>query len=161
MLALETRTGAGWTAAATGVAGPDGGFRIKVPAGPSRSLAVAFRASPLARELSCSNVVQVRVPARVTVSAKRSSKRRYRISGRLLGGFVPARGKVVELQAYERGKWRSFGSARSSASGRYAYTYKFRAESLGRRFQLRARVRADAAYPFSLGYSKVLRVRVR
>lgn len=44
---------------------------------------------------------------------------------------------------------------------RYAHTYKFRAESSGRSFRLRARVRADAAYPFSLGYSKVVRVRVR
>jgi hypothetical protein len=90
-----------------------------VPAGPSRSLRVAFRESALARELSCSNVLQVRVPARVTLSAKRSAERRYRISGRLLGGFVPARGKLVELQAHERGKWRTFGSARSRASGRY------------------------------------------
>jgi hypothetical protein len=161
VLSLDARTGAGWAAATSGVAGADGTFRLKVPAGPSRSLRVAFRASPLARELSCSNVLQVRVPARVTLTAKRSAKRRYRISGRLLGGFIPARGKLVELQAYERGKWRSFGSARSGASGRYAYRYTFRAESIGRRFRLRARVRADSNYPFSLGYSKVLRVRVR
>jgi hypothetical protein len=159
--ALETRTGAGWAAAATGVAGADGTFRITVPAGPSRSLRVAYRASPLARELTCSNVVAVKVPARATLSVTRSATRRYRISGRLVGGFVPARGKLVELQAYERGKWRTFGSARSSASGRYAYTYRFRAESVGRTFRMRARVRADAAYPFSLGYSKVVRVRVR
>ena len=161
LLALENRMRAGWAAAATGVADPDGNFRIKVPAGPSRSLRVAYRPSPLARELTCSSVLRVKVPARVTLSAKRGAKRRYRISGRLLGGFVPARGKLVELQAYERGKWRNFGSARSRASGRYAYTYKFRAESIGRRFRLRARVRADAAYPFSLGYSKVVRLRVR
>jgi hypothetical protein len=159
--ALESRTGAQWAVAGTGTAGADGRFRLQVPAGPSRSLRVAFRASPLTRELSCSNVLQLRVPARVSLGAKRQAARRYRISGRLLGGFIPARGKLVELQAYERGKWRTFGSARSNASGRYAYTYRFRAESIGRRFRLRARVRADAAYPFSLGYSKVLRVRVR
>jgi hypothetical protein len=161
LLAQEGRTGAGWAVVGSGVAGPDGSYRLTVPPGPSRSLRVAFRASPLAGRLNCSNVVRVRVPARVTLTAKRTAKRRYRISGRLAGGFVPARGKLVELQAYERGRWRTFGSARSSASGRYAYTYKFRAESTGRRFRLRARVRADAAYPFSLGYSKVRRVRVR
>lgn len=155
---LETRTGAGWVVAATGVAEADGSFRLRVPAGPSRSLRVAYRASPSAGALSCSNVLVLKVPARVTLSAKRTSTRRYRLSGRLL---VPSRGKVIELQAYERGKWRTFGSARSSATGRFAYRYAFRAESRGRTFRMRARVRADAAYPFSLGYSKTIRVRVR
>jgi hypothetical protein len=155
---LETRTGAGWVTAATGVAAADGTFRLGVPAGPSRRLRVAYRSSPAATELSCSNVLVLKVPARVTLSAKRASARRYRLTGRLL---VPTRGKVVELQAYERGKWRTFGSARSSASGRFSYRYTFRAESRGRTFRMRARVRADASYPFALGYSKVIRVRVR
>jgi hypothetical protein len=158
LLSLEARTGAGWTAAATGVAGADGAFRLTVPAGPSRSLRVGYRSATLARELTCSNVLHVRVPARVTLAAKRTAARRYRISGRLL---VPKRGKLIEFQAYERGKWRTFGSARSSASGRFAYRYRFGRQSVGRRFKMRARVRADAAYPFALGYSKTVRVRVR
>ena len=50
-------------------------------------------AVPTLRKYStCSSVLRVKVPARVTLSAKRGAKRRYRISGRLLGGFVPARG---------------------------------------------------------------------
>jgi hypothetical protein len=153
LLSLEARTGADWTVAGSGVAGADGAFRIAVPAGPSRSLRVAH-----ASQAACSNVLSVKVPARVTLSAKRTAARRYRLSGRLV---VPVKGKVVELQAFERGKWRTFGSSRTSASGRFAYRYTFRSESRGRTFRMRARVRADVTYPYSLGYSKTVRVRVR
>ncbi len=89
-------------------------------------------------------------------------RRRYRISGRLLGGFVPAKGKLVELQAYERGKWRTFGvGAQQRERALRVHATASAPSRSARSFRMRARVRADAAYPFSLGYSKVVRVRVR
>ena len=81
-----------------------------------------------------------------------------RLSGRLLGGRVPARGKTVELQAFERGRWRTFETARASRRGRFAARYTFSSSAAGRTFRLRARVRPDALYPFATGHSKVVRV---
>ena len=51
--------------------------------------------------------------------------------GGCVGGAVPARGKVVELQGYEGGRWREFRTIRSRADGRFAATYRFRAASAG------------------------------
>ena len=85
---------------------------------------------------------------------------RVRLTGRLLGGRVPARGKTVELQAFERGRWRTFETARARAKRRFHASYRFSSDAAGRSFRLRARVRPDALYPFSTGHSKVVRVRV-
>lgn len=63
-------------------------------------------------------------------------------------------GKVVELQAHERGRWRTFRTVRTSRKGAFSYRYRFS-------FRAGGRVRADGSYPFALGTSRRVRVRVR
>ena len=161
LLSREVRTGAARTVASSAVAGADGKYRLSVPAGRSRTLAVAYRPTPTTPTLRCARELRVRVPARLTFTARRSSALRYRLSGRLRGGEVPHRGKLVELQGYERGKWRTFDTERSSSSGRFSASYRFQSGSAGRRFRLRVRVRTDPSYPYSTGYSHVVHVLVR
>jgi hypothetical protein len=161
LLAREVRTGAVRGVASSAVAGADGKFRLLVPAGRSRTLTVAVRPGATAPELHCARELRVRVPARATFSARRSGRLRYRLTGRLVGGEVPHRGKTVELQGYERGKWRTFDSVRTKSSGRFTSSYRFQRGSAGRTFRLRVRIRSDASYPFSTGYSHVIHVRVR
>ena len=86
---------------------------------------------------------------------------RVRFSGRLRGGDVPAGGKVVELQAYERGRWRSITTLRTNAKGSFSYRYRFSFRAAGATFPVRVRVRHEGTYPFALGYSKPIKVRVR
>ena len=45
--------------------------------------------------------------------------------------------------------------------GRFSAVYRFSASAPGRVFRMRARVRPEATYPFALGHSRVVRVRVR
>ena len=161
LLSREVRTGAPRIVTSNATADAAGAFRLAVPAGRSRTLRVAYRTTPTDPVLRCSRTLRLRVPARVTLAARRTAVRRFRLSGRLLGGAVPARGKVVELQGFENGRWRVFRTTRSRSSGRFATTYGFKAASTGRSFRLRVRVRADASYPFSVGYSRVVRIRVR
>ena len=164
LLTREARTGAPWIAAGSAVTVDGGAFRVAVPAGPSRTLRVAYRPAPTARLLRCAKTLRVRVPARVSgFSAKRTGARRYRLSGRLLGGAVPQGGALIEFQGFERGAWRRFDTVRSSSTGRFSTAYRFRLASVGRTFRLRARVRADRAYPYAngFGYSRSVRVRVR
>ena len=71
--------------------------------------------------------------------------------GRLRGGYVPPRGKLVELQATDCGRWRTFALVRSSRSGAFRYRYRFSGSG---RFAFRARVRFERAYPYVLGYSR-------
>jgi hypothetical protein len=67
------------------------------------------------------------------------------------GSGVYPRGKLVELQATDRGRWRTLGLVRSSRSGGFRYRYRFAGSG---RFAFRARVRFERAYPYVLGYSR-------
>jgi hypothetical protein len=143
------------------VAGPDGRFAYKVPAGPSRSLRFAVRSGPA---YSCTKALGVAVKARSTLKATPRSVRsggRVRFSGRLKGGYVPKGGKLIELQAFERGRWRSITTLRTNAKGSFAYRYRFSFRARGATFPVRVRIRRDGSYPFALGTSSRVRVRVR
>jgi hypothetical protein len=82
--------------------------------------------------------------------------------GRLKGQPIPAGGKLVELQVFTRGQWRTFAQPRADArSGLWAYRYRFEAISGRVTFRFRARVRKEATYPYDLGVSRQVRVAVR
>jgi hypothetical protein len=140
-----------------------GRFSYRVPAGPSRTLRFAYRgASEVA--FHCSKPLSVAVRAPVSLSASPRSIRpgaRVRFSGRLRGGHVPARGKLVELQAFERGRWRSIRTVRTDEEGVFRYAYRFSFRARGTSFPVRARVRPEDGYPWALGTSRRVTVRVR
>ncbi len=140
-----------------------GRLSYRVPPGPSRTLRLAYRSGSEAT-FRCSKPLAVNVRAPVTLAASPrivSSGSRVRFSGRLRGGHVPRNGKVVELQAFERGRWRTFRTVRSNSKGAFNYRDRFSFRASGPTFPVRARVRADASYPFALGTSNRVRVRVR
>jgi hypothetical protein len=89
------------------------------------------------------------------------ARRLVRFSGRVLGAPIPARGKLVVLQAFERGRWRAFKTVRSNRRGSYVARYRFTRSARGRSFRIRAVARREARYPYSLGWSRTIRVRVR
>ena len=83
------------------------------------------------------------------------------LSGRLRlhGRKLPASGKLVELQAFDRGRWRVFASTRArGASARWKTAYRF--GSRAGTYRIRARIRREGTLPFELGYSKPALVRV-
>jgi hypothetical protein len=159
LIGRAVRAGARDRVVARALTAADGSFRLRVPRGVSRRLRAGHRVRPTDPLLACSRPLELRTPARARLRA-RSLPGRVRLSGRLLGGHVPARGKTVELQAFERGRWRTFESVRANRRGRFRAGYRFSASSIGRVFRMRARVRPEATYPFALGHSPVIRVRV-
>jgi hypothetical protein len=145
------------------VAGSDGVFGFRVPPGHSRTVRAGFRAGPGDEALACSAPVQLHVRAGVTIGAPRRvrARRLVRFRGQVLGGPIPARGKLIVLQAFERGRWRTFKSARSDRRGRWTSRYRFTRSARGHSFRIRAVARREARYPYSLGWSRTVRVRVR
>jgi hypothetical protein len=146
------------------VAGADGVFGFRVPAGASRTLRAGFRAAAADEALACSATVKLHVRAGVTLNSRPRrppARRLVRFSGRVLGGPIPARGKLLVLQAFERGRWRTFKSARSDRGGRWVARYRFTRSARGRSFRIRVVARREARYPYSLGWSRTIRVRVR
>jgi hypothetical protein len=136
--------------------GKTGAFSVKVPAGPSRLIEVAYRAYSNAKTYATVTRMEEQVAAGVTLTVKptaTSANGSIVLTGRVEGA-VPHQGVVVELLVHYLGRWEPFRSVRTSKTGRFRVVYQFQG---GRGvFPFRARVRGDQrSFPFTLGQSKV------
>jgi len=145
------------------ITGPRGGYRFRVRPGKNRILHAGYRPAPDSSSLACSRNVRLNVRAGVTLRATKRVRRggRVRFRGRLLGQPIPRVGKLIDLQAYDAGRWRTFKTVRANRKGRYRSSYRFVRTTSPRTFRFRARARREARYPYALGTSRVVRVRVR
>ena len=159
-----TPSATGFTAKAEGAVRTDknGAFKYTAKAGSSR--AVAFRFGPQGDYRRSDVQVALLVPASATLKASKkqvTNGQSVKFTGRLLGKPLPSKGKVIDLQAFYRGKWRTFATPRASKTGAFKFTYRFEATRVTTTYKFRARLRAESAYPYQLGYSKTVSVRVR
>ena len=139
----------------------DGTFAYLAPAGPSRTLDFHYRGTATYKHAD--DQVTLRVPAAATIKVSRRSVRngrRVQFTGKLLGRPYPAKGKILDLQAYYRNKWRTFATPRAGRSGKWRFRYQFQATRGAVIYKFRVRVRASSDYPYELGYSRVTAVRV-
>jgi hypothetical protein len=139
----------------------NGGFVYKAPAGPSRTLDFAYRGDATYKHAD--GYVTLKIPAPATMKASRHSVRNgssVAFTGRLPGRPYPSKGKVVDLQAFYRHKWRTFATPRASKRGKWRYRYRFEATHGTVVYRFRVRVRASSDYPYELGYSKIVKVKV-
>ena len=92
-------------------------------------------------------------PARRSPStgAPCSTATRSPSAGGCAAGPVPDGGKLIDLQAYYRGRWRTFATPRTRRRGRWSYRYRFEATRGRGQYRFRARIRREAAYPYELG----------
>ena len=154
--------GAGWEPLATLLTGRSGGFRYRPRAIRSRVVRFVYRGSAVVRP-AVSDVALV-VPASSTFDVSRRATvngGRVRFRGRLRGGPLPPGGKLIELQAHYRGRWRAFATRRAGPSGAWSYLYRFGATVGTVVYPFRAVIPREDVYPFARGYSRVVRVKVR
>ena len=162
VLARERRAGSEWQVAPEVTTGADGTARIRLAPGPSRTVRLEYRAVTGAAQPVAVAAVRLDVRAGVTL---RISPRRVgpgdtvRFRGRLLAPPSTRLGKLVTLQARERGRWRDFASVRTRGAGRFTARYRFSSGGFGT-FPIRAVARADASYPYATGRSRAVPVRV-
>ena len=83
-----------------------------------------------------------------------------RFSGHLLGRPKPRPGKLIELQARYRDRWRAFKVVRTDRRGRWTTRYRFGGTRGTVRYPFRAAIRREESYPFEPGVSRVVTVRV-
>jgi hypothetical protein len=158
----QPRTGGGFRKTASLRTNDSGKFTQVLAAGPSRTVNIRYGGSPLIKPAA--ENIAIRVPARTTITANRRSLQNgqaVRLGGRLRGGLVPDGGKLIDLQAFYRGQWRTFATPRSDGRGKWRFRYRFEATRGVVRYRFRARIRREAAYPYELGYSRVVVVTVR
>jgi hypothetical protein len=137
-------------------------FSYPLHYGPSRTVRFRYDGTRLIKP-SVESLI-LKVPARTTIRTRRSFLRNgqsAQFRGRLRGLPPPEGGKLIDLQAYYRGSWRTFATPRTDSRGRWSFRYRFEATHGLVRYRFRARIRRETAYPYELGYSRVVTVTVR
>jgi hypothetical protein len=82
-------------------------------------------------------------------------------SGRLRTRPPPPGGKLVEMQAFFRGRWRTFSTIRTDRRGRWRFKYRF-GGTVGRvRYRFRVRLPREGGWRFDTGASRTVSVLVR
>jgi hypothetical protein len=139
-----------------------GRFSFPAGAGPSRAVRFEYRGTRLTRPAGAA--LRILVAARSSIAVSRGfalNGQAVRFRGRLRGGPIPDGGKLIDLQAFYRGRWRTFATPRTDGRGGWSYEYRFEATRGVVTYRFRARIRREAAYPYELGHSRTLRVTVR
>jgi hypothetical protein len=137
----------------------NGTFAVRVPAGPSRLVEVAYRAFSADASYAAQAKIEESVRAGVELNI---NPRRTNPSGTItltgkVQGPIPPQGTILDLLVHYRGRWEPFRTPRTSANGRFRVVYQF--EGGVGRFPFRAEVPAgQAGFPFVGGYSVVVDV---
>ena len=71
--------------------------------------------------------------------------------GRLRSLPPPAAGKLIELQVVLSGEWQTFRTTLTDPQGGWRVPYRFRRTCGLTRYRFRARLPAEAGYPFETG----------
>ena len=82
-------------------------------------------------------------------------------TGRLRTKPIPRGGKLMEVQAFFRSRWRTFSTVRSDARGRWRFSYRFGGTTGLIRYRFRVLIPTEAGYPFATGASRTVFVTVR
>lgn len=152
-----------WRLIATVRTSRTGRFTFRALRGPSRTLRFRFGGS----DTICGRTADVRLGVRAATTMRVSRGRVVNgedvtFRGRLRGRPLPRPGKLIELQAYARGRWLTFGTTRANPrTGRWSYPYRFSATRGNVRYRFRARVPKEASYPYETGASRRIKVSVR
>ncbi len=146
--------------------GPHGGFRLPLPIGTSRRIAVSFPGDAHLDGASRSPLtLRVRggVELQATPEVLRTGEAvHFQGQVRTLGAPIPRRGKLVAIQYYESAakRWRPVLVTRSDHSGHFEASYRFRYVSGSARIRLRACALPEERWPYAPGASRSLTVRV-
>jgi hypothetical protein len=137
----------------------NGSFVASVPAGPSRLLEVAYRASTGEAGYAVEAKVQESVRAGVLLDVNphlTGPEGTITLNGKVLGP-IPPQGVVVDLLVHYRGRWEPFRTPRTNSHGGFHVLYQF--EGGVGRFPFRALAFAgQSGFPFSSGESGVVDV---
>ena len=141
----------------------NGSFTFLVRKGPSRSIKITYAGTAQIRGVTKNLSLNVRSVTSIRSNHKHVvNGQAIRIHGRIRTGRIPPGGKLVEVQVFTRGKWRTFATAHAGhGHGTWSYNYRFDGTRGRQTYRFRARVPREDGYPFATGRSGVVHVRVR
>jgi hypothetical protein len=155
--------GAAWREVATVRTSARGAFSYRAPAGPSRALRFRYAGTPTIRGATRELALRVKATTSLRVSRSRVvNGEEVTFRGRIAGAPLAEPSKLVELQAYARGRWITFATPRADPrSGLWRHPYRFAATRGRVVYRFRARVPLQGGLPFETGVSRRVKVRVQ
>ena len=165
VLTRDRRQGAGWVERYATTTKSDGSYLVRVRAAATRLTQIAWRSHTNDPGFQESAYVTLSVRASSSLSARPRAVAvggRLRLSGTVRGA-IPSRGVPLIFQGrLGNGRYITFAEGRANRKGRFSVGYRFRSgASRGRTFTFRVKLRGDARFPYALGYSTRVTVRVR
>ena len=137
----------------------DGSWTATLPPGPSRVIEASYPGSPTI--LPASGYATVITPAKIEITHVTPDRtpwgRRVRITGRVLGGYIPASSKLLRLDlgiVGIPGLSKIQGIPNVSPDGTFTTTYKFARYQGVVRFWLQVSSLAEADFPFAPARSR-------
>ena len=148
-----------FTQAAAVTTGPDGSWTATLPPGPSRIIEASYPGSPTI--LPATGYATVITPAKIKLTSVTPDRTPWgstvRITGRVLGGYIPATSKLLRLDlgiVGIPGLSKIQGIPNVAPDGTFTTTYKFGRYQGVVRFWLQVSSLAEADFPFSPWHSK-------
>ena len=148
-----------FTEAAAVITGPGGSWTATLPPGPSRIIEASYPGSPTI--LPASGYATVITPAKIVLTSVTPDRtpwgRMVRVTGRVLGGYIPASSKLLRLDLGVvgiPGLSKIQGIPNVSPDGTFTTTYKFARYQGVVRFWLQVSSLAEADFPFSPSHSR-------
>jgi hypothetical protein len=145
--------------AAAVTTGPGGSWTATLPPGPSRIIEASYPGSPTI--LPATGSATVITPAKIVLTSVTPDRTpwgsRVRITGRVLGGYIPASSKLLRLDlgiVGLPGLSKIQGIPNVSPDGTFTTTYKFGRYQGVVRFWLQVSSLAEADFPFSPWHSR-------
>jgi hypothetical protein len=146
-----------------GLAQADGNGRFRYVARANRTRRLRFYYRGSTRIHSATRDVQLEVPAQSTIRVDRSralNGQGVTFSGQVRTRPLPLAGKLIEVQAFFRNRWRTFSTTRADRRGRWRFRYRFGGTAGRVVYRFRVRLPREGGYPFATGHSSVIPVTV-
>jgi hypothetical protein len=137
----------------------NGTFTVRVPGGPSRTIAITYRAYSGDTGYSATATVKESVQAGVKlwITPRETSPFGWILLAGKVSGPIPKAGVIVHLLVHYHGRWEPFRTPQTDSAGHFTVPYPFQG-AIGR-FPFRAVVPAGQAnFPFANGRSKAITV---
>jgi hypothetical protein len=135
----------------TATTGAGGAWSATIPPGPSRIVEAVYLGSNTTEPAS-SNQATMTVPARIRLSIHPRRTHwgaKIRISGQLLGGYVPTSGELVVLYIGWGGGHAEIGHLYTDRRGRFAAPYQFLRGNGTVRYWIWAESAKESDYPYA------------
>lgn len=140
-----------------------GRFAYSLPPGRSRYVRFTYRGAKRIRPQQRTVHVRVRAATSIRVSDREVVNGESVVfTGKVRTGPQPPTGKLIALQFYDRGEWRTFRNFHADPeSGRWRYEYRFTETSGQQTYKLRAQLTRESGYGYAAGASRPVKVTVK